>query len=142
MIWKLRRQHVAIAERPVGDAAEHAEALVHGGLDFAPERAVARPVVEILDHRDRRQVTRLDIVVPLLARRDRPARRLLGADQAGARQADDRREFAVDRDHRFDGEADGAALGRHQFEAVAYRRRVPALEKLEVGCGERNDCWP
>jgi hypothetical protein len=141
---KHRCQHVEVAERAVGDTAEHAEPGMHGGLHLAPERAIAGPVIDVLQHRDGGQVgVGGDIIVPVLPRRDRSRGRLLRADHAGAGEADDRREAAIDGDHRLDREPDRAPLGHHQFEAVADGRRVPLLEDLQIGAGERafGHCW-
>jgi hypothetical protein len=63
-------------------------------------------------------------------------RHFLRTDGADARQTHDRRQRLVEGDHRLDGEADGATLGHHQFQAVADRRRVPLLEDIQIGLRE------
>jgi hypothetical protein len=44
--WK-RGHGVEVAERAVGDAAEHAEAAMHGRVDLAPECAEAQLRVDV-----------------------------------------------------------------------------------------------
>src|SRR5271167_481524 len=55
------REHVDVAERPIGDAAAHSETCVNGGLNLSPESAVARRIVEVLNDRNRRKLFRLTI---------------------------------------------------------------------------------
>src|SRR5580693_5779051 len=123
------REHVDVAEGPIGDAAAHSETCVNGGLYLSPESAVARRIVEVLNDRNRRKPFGLTIFVPVFAGRNGSARRLCSADHAGSGETNDWRQFPIDAHHRLDGEAYGAALGRHVLKAVADRRRVPDSER-------------
>src|ERR1700722_14556546 len=98
---------------------------MYGRLNFAPERAVARPIVDVLESRDRRHVVGADVIVPVLARWDRPVRGFLRPDQASARQTDNRRQLAIRRNHLFHGKADRTALGCDQLEAIADCWSIP-----------------
>ena len=97
---------------------------MHCRLHLAPKGAIARPIVDVLNHRYRRQVFGCNVIVPILRAGSAPWP-FLGADQAGSSQPDNRRELAVRCDHRFHRKADASPLGHHEFEAVADRPRVP-----------------
>jgi len=97
------------------------------GLHFAPERAIAGSIIDVLQHRNGGQIVGRDVIVPVLARpessraafsfaRIRPVRR----------QADDRRKLAGP--PRIIGstrEPHGAPFGSDQFETIADRRGCP-----------------
>src|SRR3984957_7583562 len=131
------REHVDVSERPIGDAAGDAEASMHGRLHLTPERPESRTIVDVLDHGDRWQAVSSYVLIPVLARRDRAARRLLRADEPGAGKPHDRGEFPVDDDHWLDCEADRPTSRRHDLEPVADRRRIPSLQGPESPRGER-----
>ncbi len=129
-------EHVAVAERAVGDAALGAESLVDGAVHLAPEGAVTRPVIEVLDHDDGGHVRVLHILIPVRAVGNGTAGSLPSTDRAGAGEADNGLERAIGGDHRLDRETDGLALGRDHLKAVADRWRVPGAQGLEVVAGE------
>ena len=118
-----------IAEGAVGHAAERAEPAVQIGVHLAPERAIAGPVIQILNDDDGRQRRVRDIFIPGDALGDLAARRLFGPHGSDTRQTDDRRRGRMERNHGLHGEADGAALGHDQLQRVADGRRVPLGQK-------------
>ena len=87
------RQHVDVAERAVGDAAADSEASMDGGVDLAPERAEARRIVDVLNDRDVGRPLASQYSYQSSRGGIGSARRLLGADHAGAGEA--RRSAAV-----------------------------------------------
>ena len=128
-----RRAIAEVAHRAVRHAAEGAEPLVDRGVDLTPERAEPGIGVEVLDHHHRRTRPRRDVPVVRgalrLDRIGRQRRRLDGADRRGPRVAGDRLQRRIEAVQVLDSEAGGTAVGRHHFERVADRRRVPCAQR-------------
>src|SRR5271165_3794241 len=127
---KAGRERIDVAERAIRDATQHAKRQVYGRLNLAPERAIPRSIVDVLERHDRRETFGGDVIVPVFARRDWPARRFLRPDQASARQADNRRQLAIGRDHVFHSKADRTALGHDQLEAIADCWSIPLAQQV------------
>ena len=131
--------HVQVADRAIGDAALHAQSLVHRRVDLAPEGAVARLRIEILDHGDGRPGRGGDMFV--VGKAHGPD--LVGgrswalscADRRGSGMANDGRQGREGADERPAGEAHGTPPRVHDLQGIAYRRRVErpqALQKVDA----------
>jgi hypothetical protein len=134
---KTGREHVEVTKRAISDASGDPEPGVNCCLHLSPKSAKAGPIVNVLNDGNRGQVTCRDIVVPIFTLRHGSTRRFLCSYEAGPGQTDDRRELAVNGDHRLHCETNGATLRNDKLQRVADRRCVPALQDLEIGCGER-----
>ncbi len=123
-----------VADRAVGDGAEAAERLVHVGLHLAPERAVARRLVLVLDHHDARLRQRCDIVeiVESLLHIARSADLVAGADRHRLGEADHRRQVRKRTAQMHGGVAGAAALRRDDLDQVADGRRIDRAQKCEL----------